>query len=84
MIWIFMKWGSTKFGSPNYQCAESTYSANWNIGTLPTGVTAYGGFAGSVATVGDDHRPNLDPEVQDSNLPNKLIQPTMASEDPSS
>ena len=28
--------------------AESTYSANWNIGTLPTGVTAYGGFAVSI------------------------------------
>ncbi|MDG1364160.1 MAG: PA14 domain-containing protein [Akkermansiaceae bacterium] len=52
--------------------AESTYSANWNIGTLPTGVTAYGGFAGSVATVGDDHRPNLDPEVQDSFRPGSV------------
>ena len=37
--------------------AESTYSANWNIGILPPGVTAYGGFAGSVATIGKDHRP---------------------------
>ncbi|MDB4494760.1 hypothetical protein N9217_00440, partial [Akkermansiaceae bacterium] len=52
--------------------AESTYSANWNIGTIPTGVTAYGGFAGSVATVGDDHRPNLDPEVQDSFRPGSV------------
>ena len=32
--------------------AESTYSANWNFGTTPPGVSAYGGFAGSVATVG--------------------------------
>jgi len=44
--------------------AETTYCANWNFGTVPDGVSAYGGFAGSVPTLPPDHRPNLDPEVQ--------------------
>ena len=44
--------------------AESTYSANWNFGTIPPGVSAYGGFAGSLPTLQPDHRPNMDPEVQ--------------------
>ncbi len=52
--------------------AESTYSANWNFGTTPPGVSAYGGFAGSVATVGPDHRPNLDPEVQAAFRPGSI------------
>ncbi|MDB4749411.1 PA14 domain-containing protein [Rubripirellula sp.] len=52
--------------------AESTYSANWNIGSLPSGVTAYGGFAGSVATIGKDHRPNLADDVQDSFRPGSI------------
>ena len=52
--------------------AESTYSANWNFGTTPPGVSAYGGFAGSVATVGPNHRPNLDPEVQASFRPGSV------------
>ena len=52
--------------------AESTYSANWNIASLPPGVSAYGGFAGSVATVGKDHRPNLANDVQDSFRPGSV------------
>ena len=52
--------------------AESTYSANWNIASLPPGITAYGGFAGSVATVGKDHRPNLAADVQDSFRPGSV------------
>ena len=52
--------------------AESTYSANWNIGSLPPGVSAYGGFAGSVATIGTDHRPNLAADVQDSFRPGSV------------
>lgn len=43
---------------------ESTYFANWNFGTSPTGLGGYGGFAGSVRTLDPDHRPDLDPEVQ--------------------
>ena len=52
--------------------AESTYSANFNIATIPAGVSAYGGFAGSVATVGPNHRPNLDPEVQSAFRPGSV------------
>lgn len=52
--------------------AESTYSANWNIASLPPGITAYGGFAGSVATIGKDHRPNLAADVQDSFRPGSV------------
>ena len=52
--------------------AESTYSANWNIASLPAGITAYGGFAGSVATIGTDHRPNLNDEIQDSFRPGSV------------
>ncbi len=52
--------------------SESTYSANFNIATIPGGVSAYGGFAGSVETVGDDHRPNLDPEVQSAFRPGSV------------
>lgn len=52
--------------------AESTYSANFNIATVPGGVSAYGGFAGSVETIGSDHRPNLDPEVQGSFRPGSV------------
>ena len=52
--------------------AESTYSANWNIASLPPGITAYGGFAGSVATIGKDHRPNLATDVQDSFRPGSV------------
>jgi len=43
---------------------ESTYYADWNFGTSPTGIGGYGGFVGSVQAIGPDHRPNLDPEVQ--------------------
>ena len=52
--------------------AESTYSANWNIASLPPGITAYGGFAGSVATISKDHRPNLAADVQDSFRPGSV------------
>ncbi len=44
--------------------AETTFSANWNFGTIPPGVSAYGGFAGSLPTLQPDHRPNMAPEVQ--------------------
>jgi hypothetical protein len=43
---------------------ESTYYANWNFGTAPTGLGGYGGFAGSLESLEPDHRPNLDPQVQ--------------------
>ncbi len=52
--------------------AESTYSANFNISTVPGGVSAYGGFAGSVETIGNDHRPNHDAEVQASFRPGSV------------
>ena len=52
--------------------AESTYCANWNFGTVPGGVSAYGGFAGSLATLEPDHRPNMDPEVQDAFRPGSI------------
>jgi|TARA_B100000959_G_C14983587_1_gene624567 hypothetical protein len=52
--------------------AESTYSANWNFASVPPGVSAYGGFAGSVATIGTDHRPNLAPDVQESFRPGSI------------
>ncbi len=52
--------------------SESTYSANFNIGTIPPGVSAYGGFAGSVETIGPDHRPNLDPQVQSAFRPGSV------------
>jgi hypothetical protein len=43
---------------------ESTYFANWNFATSPTGIGGYGGFTGGVPSLGPDHRPNLDAEVQ--------------------
>lgn len=43
---------------------ESTYFANWNFGTNPTGIGGYGGFTGGVKSLDPDHRPNLDPDVQ--------------------
>ena len=43
---------------------ESTYFANWNFGTAPTGIGGYGGFAISAPSLEPDHRPNLDPELQ--------------------
>ncbi len=43
---------------------ESTYYANWNFGTNPTGIGGYGGFTGGVETVGANHLPNFDPDVQ--------------------
>ena len=52
--------------------SESTYSANFNVATIPAGVSAYGGFAGSVETVGAEHRPNLDPEVQSAFRPGSV------------
>ena len=52
--------------------AETTYSANWNFGTLPGGISAYGGFAGSLPTLEPDHRPNLDPEVQAAFRPGSI------------
>ena len=52
--------------------SETTYSANFNIATIPPGVSAYGGFAGSIETVGADHRPNLDPEVQSAFRPGSV------------
>lgn len=52
--------------------AESTYSANWNFGTVPDGVSAYGGFAGSVPTLEPDHRPNMDPKVQAAFRPGSI------------
>jgi len=52
--------------------AESTYCANWNFATVPGGVSAYGGFAGSLPTLEPDHRPNLDPEVQAAFRPGSI------------
>jgi len=52
--------------------AETTYSANWNISTVPGGVSAYGGFAGSLPTLEPDHRPNLDNAVQDAFRPGSV------------
>ena len=52
--------------------SESTYSANFNIATIPGGVSAYGGFAGSIETIGPDHQPNLDPEVQSTFRPGSV------------
>ena len=43
---------------------ESTYFANWNFGTEPTGIGGYGGFAIGAPTLEPDHRPNLDAELQ--------------------
>ena len=43
---------------------ESTYFANWNFGTTPTGIGGYGGFAVGVQSHEPDHRPNLDPDLQ--------------------
>jgi len=52
--------------------AESTYSANWNFGTVPPGVSAYGGFAGSLATMEPDHRPDMDHAIQDAFRPGSI------------
>ena len=43
---------------------ESTYFANWNFATNPTGIGGYGGFTGGVRSLDPDHRPDFDPEVQ--------------------
>ncbi|MCY3018504.1 MAG: PA14 domain-containing protein [Planctomycetota bacterium] len=43
---------------------ESTYFANWNFGTNPTGIGGYGGFTGGIQSLGPDHRPNYGPEIQ--------------------
>ena len=43
---------------------ESTYYANWNFATKPSGIGGYGGFTGGVGTLEPDHRPDFDPEVQ--------------------
>ena len=45
-------------------CGESTYYANFNFGFTGTGITGYGGFAGTVTTVGAEHRPDFDAEAQ--------------------
>jgi len=52
--------------------AESTYWANWNFGTVPPGVSAYGGFAGSVPTLEPDHRPSMDAKVQAAFRPGSI------------
>jgi hypothetical protein len=51
---------------------ESTYYANWNFGTNPTGIGGYGGFTGGVSVLKPDHRPNLDPEVQAAYRPGSV------------
>ena len=43
---------------------ESTYFANWNFATNPTGLGGYGGFTGGVRSLEPDHRPDFDPEGQ--------------------
>ena len=51
---------------------ESTYFANFNFATSPTGIGGYGGFAGHAQTLEPDHRPNLDPEIQASIRPGSV------------
>ncbi len=43
---------------------ESTYYANFNFGFTGTGITGYGGFAGTVTTLEPEHRPDFDAEAQ--------------------
>ena len=43
---------------------ESTYFANWNFATAPTGIGGYGGFAVGAPTLDPDHRPNLAADLQ--------------------
>ena len=52
---------------------ESTYFANWNFTTMPSGIGGYGGFAmGGVLTLEPDHRPNFDPEYQGALRPGSV------------
>jgi hypothetical protein len=51
---------------------ESTYFANWNFGTNPTGLGGYGGFTGGVPSLDPDHRPNLDPDAQAAYRPGSV------------
>jgi hypothetical protein len=60
---------------------ESTYFANWNFTTAPTGIGGYGGFAAGVETLGPDHRPNLDPDVQAAFRPHSVWSFWGASQD---
>lgn len=43
---------------------ESTYFANFNFATSPSGIGGYGGFAIGVQSLSPNHRPNLDAEIQ--------------------
>ncbi|AQT69176.1 putative protein related to plant photosystem II stability/assembly factor [Anaerohalosphaera lusitana] len=51
---------------------ESTYYANWNFNTNPHGIGGYGGFTGGVPTVGPDHLPDFDPQVQSAFRPSSV------------
>ena len=52
--------------------AESTYYANFNFGFTGTGITGYGGFAGSVTTLEPEHRPDFDAEMQAAARPGSV------------
>ncbi len=51
---------------------ESTYFACWNFGTRPQYVSGYGGFTGTLETVGPQHLPNDDPDAQDAFRPGSV------------
>ncbi len=51
---------------------ESTYFACWNFGTRPQYVSGYGGFTGTLETIGPRHLPNDDPAAQDAFRPGSV------------
>ena len=51
---------------------ESTYFANFNFAFTGTGITGYGGFAGTVTTLEPEHRPDFDAEAQAAARPGSV------------
>ena len=51
---------------------ESTYFANFNFATNPSGVTGYAGYAIGAPTLDPDHRPDFDPKLQSSLRPGSV------------
>ncbi len=53
--------------------AESTYNAHWNFSLLaPDHFSGYGGFSFGIESLPPDHRPNLNPRIQDAFRPGSV------------